>query len=374
MNIDLKETYDTAMAYLLTPASWIYGAVTFVRNKLYELGILKSVEFEVPVVSVGNITVGGTGKTPHVEYLIRRLCCDYNIGVLSRGYKRRTKGFVMANHRSTPETIGDEPYQIYEKFGSKVAVAVCEKRADGIREMLREKPDIDLILLDDAYQHLAVKPKVSILLIDYNRPIWEDNLLPLGRLRESASGVNRSDIVVLTKCPEEMTPLDVRIVNNNLNLMTYQKLLFSRYIYKELQPVFSEEAKYDVSLSCLTRQDTVLLLTGIANPREFVRYFKQFQCKVKVLHYPDHHDFSRRDIEQIEKTFKTVKGARKILVTTEKDAVRLSNNPYFPFDLKPYSFYLPISVSMDENYSDGNFVQILKEAIEDKGLIPDMRN
>lgn len=359
-----KKVTDSILSYMLMPLSWIYGSLTWVRNKLFDAGIFKECTFDIPVVSVGNITVGGTGKTPHVEYLVSMLSSRYNIGVLSRGYKRKTKGFIEATPKSTPEIIGDEPMQIYQKFGMKVKVAVCENRRKGILELMRLNPELDLVLLDDGFQHRWVKPKVSILLMDYNRPIYKDRLLPLGRLRESPHAVNRADVVIVTKCPTRMRPIDYRLLSKELDLMSYQKLFFSRYMYGGLMPVFPDDSPYKASLGMLTENDYVLLLTGIAHPRYFVRHFKSYPFKVKVDHYPDHHDYTRTDIEQILNKFNSLKGDRKIIVTTEKDAVRLSCNPYYPKSLKPYTFYLPISVEMETGFEGEDFMESIKRLID----------
>ncbi len=360
-----KTSKDKMITYALTPLSWAYGAATWVRNKLFDSGILKEESFPIPVVSVGNLTVGGTGKTPHVEYIVDNFARKYNLAVLSRGYKRKTKGFVLANSHSTPELIGDEPMQIFQKFGSRVKVAVCEKRSDGIRELRRLFPDLELIILDDAFQHRFVRPRVSILLTDYNRPFYSDSLLPLGRLRESPTQANRADMVIVTKCPEEMSQLDCRIVGKHLDLMSFQKLFFSRYAYQPLTPVFPEDSPYTVRLESLGERDCVLLLTGVANPRSFVRHFRKSPFRVKIEHFPDHHDFTRRDIDHIRAKFKSMRGERKAIITTEKDAVRLAFNPYYPKELKPFTFYLPISVEMvDSSAGTGDFLQSLEDLIE----------
>ena len=216
-------------ALLLWPLSRIYGAVISVRNLLFEIGILKQTSFDVPVIVVGNIAVGGTGKTPHTEYIINLLHSHYNIGVLSRGYKRKTKGYFLATDNVTPSQIGDEPYQMYRKFGQYVTIAVCENRCQGIRNMLASNPNINLIILDDAFQHRYVKPKFSIVLTEFSRPIYNDHLMPLGRLREPIHSLNRADIVIVTKCPEGMKPIEYREFKNNLNLYPYQNLYFSTY-------------------------------------------------------------------------------------------------------------------------------------------------
>lgn len=357
-------TRETVLTYLLKPLSWIYGAVTAVRNWCFDHGILPHEEFSVPVVGIGNLTVGGTGKTPHTEYVVEMLSMDYNIAVLSRGYKRKTKGYLEANSNSTPDSIGDEPLQIYQKFGMRVKVAVCENRRKGIRELLNAYPDIQLIVLDDAFQHRYVKPKVSILLMDYNRPIYDDHLLPLGRLRESAHQTNRADMVIVTKCPNDLTPLSYRLVSKKLDLMPYQNLYFSRYTYGGLLPVFPDDRPYSVSLDSLTPDDTVLLLTGIANPRDFVRHFKKYPFKVKVYHFPDHHNFSREDLRSLAEKFEKMTGRRKIIITTEKDSVRLSYNPYFPAALKKVTYFIPVAVKMVNGLNESVFITDLKKAID----------
>ncbi|MCH5237490.1 MAG: tetraacyldisaccharide 4'-kinase [Muribaculaceae bacterium] len=348
--------------------SWLYGAVVGLRNWLFESNILKSKEYEIPVVGVGNLTVGGTGKTPHVEFIVSHLAYDYKVAVLSRGYKRKTKGFVLANSKSTPASIGDEPYQIFQKYGNAVVVAVCESRKKGIEELKKLYPELGLIVLDDSFQHRWVKPKLSILLTDYSRPFYKDKILPLGRLRESARQVNRADMVIVTKCPEDLMPINYRIASKDLDLMKFQKLFFSRYEYGKLKPVFPEDARYDVSLNALDSKDGVMLLTGIAHPRYFVRHFRNYPFRVKVDHFPDHHDFTRKDIIEIENKFKALPGQRKIIVTTEKDAVRLMHNPYFPEDLKAFTFYLPVNVRMINAIDDNNLIEEIKYEIEKKPI------
>lgn len=364
----MRSTKDKILVGLLTPLSWIYGAVAGMRNWMFESNILKSVEYDIPIVGVGNLTVGGAGKTPHVEYIVSYLSMEYKVAVLSRGYKRKTKGFILANSNSTPSSIGDEPYQIYNKFHGKVEVAVCESRKKGIEELLKIFPDLKVIVLDDSFQHRWVKPKVNILLTDYSRPFYNDKLLPLGRLRESPRQVNRADMVIVTKCPDDLQPIDSRITSKELDLMKFQKLFFSRYEYGQLKPVFIDDSPYSVSLYEFGSKDSVMLLTGIAHPRYFVRYFRQYPFKVKVNHYPDHHDFTKRDILDIEKKFKAMPGEHKIIVTTEKDAVRLMHNPYFPKELKPFTFFLPVRVKMVKGVDDHDLIEELKQLMHAKQL------
>lgn len=327
---------------------------------MFKWHILKQREFPVPVVVVGNISAGGTGKTPHTEYVIDLLRYKYHIGMLSRGYKRKTKGFVLATSRSTPLDIGDEPYQIYQKFGRDISVAVCEDRCTGIEELLRLDPRINLIVLDDAFQHRYVKPSVSIVLTEFNNPVFFDKLLPLGRLREPAKAIYRADMVVVTKCPPQLKAIEYRIFKNNLKLFPYQKLFFSRFNYTSLRPLFPDIRKDAPHMSWLGPDDTVLVLSGIANPKPLVRYLKGFKASIKVKVFPDHHNFNRKDLDAITKRFNELEGKQKIIVTTEKDAVRLINNPYFPHKLKPHIFYQPVDVTFDPMNVDSFDLELQK--------------
>lgn len=345
---------------MLLPLSKIYGFAVGVRNLMFKWHILKQREFPVPVVVVGNISAGGTGKTPHTEYVIDLLRYKYHIGMLSRGYKRKTKGFVLATSRSTPLDIGDEPYQIYQKYGRDITVAVCEDRCTGIEELLRLDPRINLIVLDDAFQHRYVKPTVSIVLTEFNNPVFFDKLLPLGRLREPAKAIYRADMVVVTKCPTQLKAIEYRIFKNNLKLFPYQKLFFSRFNYTSLRPLFPDIRKDAPHMSWLGPDDTVLVLSGIANPKPLVRYLKGFKATIKVKVFPDHHNFNRKDLDAITKRFNELEGKQKIIVTTEKDAVRLINNPYFPHQLKPYIFYQPVDVTFDPMNVDSFDLELQK--------------
>lgn len=236
---------------------------TYVRNKMFDWKILRQHKFDVPVIVVGNIAVGGTGKTPHAEYIIESLRNTYHVAFLSRGYKRRTKGFVLATSKSAPRDIGDEAYQVYHKFGGDVTVAVCENRVQGIQELLSIDSGINMLVLDDAFQHRYVKPTVAVVVTEYNRPLFADSLLPYGRLRESARGLNRADLVIVSKCPEKLTPMDYRIFSKNLNLFPYQSLFYSRYSYQPLRPVFPDAVRRIPYLDWLGQNDSVLALAGI---------------------------------------------------------------------------------------------------------------
>lgn len=352
---------------LLYPISKIYGVVMAVRNKMFDYGILKQQEFDIPIVVVGNIAMGGTGKTPHVEYIVESLLGKYNIGVLSRGYRRATKGFVLASPQSRPEDIGDESYQIYRKFGPDITVAVCEKRADGIRQMREINPALNMIILDDAFQHRYVKPSVSVILTEYNRPVFNDKILPYGRLRESARALNRADMVVVTKCPVDMKPMHYRLFEENLKLFPFQKLYFSRYNYGHLVPIFPDEVTDIPALDNLRANNSILVITGVANPKPFVRFLRRNKAKVKLKRFTDHHNFTASDMEEIARLFDELPSANKFIVTTEKDAVRILNNPYFHHRLKKSIFYVPIKVEFIDR-GEAEFTAGIEKTIRDSRL------
>lgn len=350
---------------LLLPASKLYGIGVAFRNLMFKCHILKQREFDVPIIVVGNLAVGGTGKTPHTEYILNLLRYDYHIGVLSRGYKRSTKGFVLGTSRSTPADLGDEAFQIYQKFGRDVSVAVCENRCNGIDELLKIDPEINLIVLDDAFQHRYVKPSISIVLTEFNRPVFYDRLLPLGRLREPAKALHRADMVIVTKCPPQLKPIEYRIFDSKFDLFPFQKLFFSRYSYGDLRPVFPEMATTVPLLSWMSDRDGILVVTGIENPRPLVKHIKEYCGNVVPKVFPDHHFFTRRDIDSIVKRYEDMEGDRKFILTTEKDAVRLAASPYFPQKLKKITFYQPINVEFDVSIDD-NFDSELKKMIQER--------
>lgn len=302
----------------LQPLSWLYGAGVGFRNFLFEVGILKSRAFQTPVISVGNITVGGTGKTPHVEYLVRLLQDKMRIAVLSRGYKRKSHGFLIADEDTPMKLIGDEPYQIKQKF-PRITVAVDKKRTRGISILENSKQAPDVILLDDAFQHRYVKPGVNILLVDYHRLVIYDKLLPAGRLREPLKAKDRADVVIVTKCPKELKPMDYRVITKAMNLYPYQHLFFTTLDYEPLQPIFSKAPKTPGPLA----QQNVLLLTGIASPQQLQEDMKPQVKSITPLTFADHHDFSQKDIKRLNETFAAMT-APKCIITTEKDAARLA--------------------------------------------------
>ena len=323
----------------LLPLSWLYGMGVKLRNMAFELGILKSRSFDVPVISVGNITVGGTGKTPHVEYLVKHLKDLFHVAVLSRGYKRKSKGFIIADARTTMPEIGDEPYQMKQKFPG-VTIAVDKSRCHGIEELISNDKSLDVILLDDAFQHRYVKPGVNILLVDYHRLVIYDTLLPAGRLREPLSGKDRADIVIITKCPKDLKPMEYRVITKAMKLYAYQSLYFTTLGYDDLQPVFEGESR---PLSSLQANEQVLLLTGIASPEQIIHDLNPYTKNLTPLTFADHHQFKRKDIQRINETFEQLPKPRCI-ITTEKDATRLQNAEGLSEEVRKNIYTLPVSI------------------------------
>lgn len=325
----------------LLPFSWIYGSIVRFRNWLFDIGLKKSKSFSIPIISVGNITVGGSGKTPHVEYLIRLLHDKAKIAVLSRGYKRKSHGYVLANESTTMPEIGDEPFQMHEKF-SDIYVAVDAKRARGIENLQNDEAskDVDVVLLDDAFQHRYVKPGINILLVDYHRLIIYDKMLPAGRLREPLSGKNRADIVIITKCPKDLKPMEFRVLTKAMDLYPFQKLYFTSIDYDTPKGVFEEK---QIELDKL--QDYhVLLLTGIASPKQMEHDLKPMTKDITNLSFGDHHSFKGKDIDRINDAFESMPEPR-IIITTEKDAVRLRETEGLYEKVKSNMYELPIKVS-----------------------------
>ena len=329
----------------LTPLSWFYGLGVNIRNFLFDTGLRKSRSFKTPVISVGNITVGGTGKTPHVEYLVRLLQDHLRLAVLSRGYKRKTSGFVIADNTTKMSDIGDEPFQMKQKF-PKVTVAVDHSRADGISRLTKndsKDADVDVVLLDDAFQHRQLKPGINILLVDYHRLIIYDKLLPAGRLREPLKGKNRADIVIVTKCPKDLKPMEFRVITKAMDLFPYQRLFFSTLDYDAPQPVFREHGKHKV-LGEL-KDTNVLLLTGIASPRQLSEDLTPHVGSIRPLTFSDHHYFSHKDVELINDTFDAMPSP-KCIITTEKDAVRLRATDGLSDDVRRNLYQQPVRVSL----------------------------
>ena len=310
--------------------------ITFLRNKFYDFGLLKSFSFEIPVISVGNLAVGGTGKTPMVEFLIKKFSDKYNIGVLSRGYKRKTKGFILASEKDDASSIGDEPFQYYSKF-KKIKVAVDKKRKRGIKKLINT--GINMIILDDAFQHRVVIPTYSILLSDYSNLYFNDYLLPRGNLRESKSGYKRADTIIITKCPENLSENNRQHLIQKINLKYNQHIFFSNIKYSNV--LFSENNS--INISKLSKQN-VDVITGIVNSENLIKHLEDKGLLINHLKYPDHYNYKGKDISKIKGNF---------VITTEKDYAKLRK-----FKVERL-YYLPISMEVSAE-------KTLLEKIEEK--------
>ncbi|WEK19888.1 MAG: tetraacyldisaccharide 4'-kinase [Candidatus Pedobacter colombiensis] len=325
---------------LLFPFSILYGMVIIFRNKLYDLGLFKSTHFDIPVICVGNLVVGGSGKSPVTEYLIR-LFDGHKIAILSRGYGRKTEGFILADDTATAQTIGDEPMQFYSKF-KQVTVAVCEDRVKGINLL---KDDHDLIIMDDAYQHRAVRPGFSILLFEYQKLLSPQFLLPAGNLREPFAGYRRAQALLVTKGPIALTEAERLKCAGKFNGKTKNELSFSFITYGELKHLFS-----DVIQPCalITSNTSVFLLTGIANPLPLITHLKSYSGAIQHHDYPDHHQFSMQNVMKLVQAFNDDSSKEKIIVTTEKDAQRLLDVTFKELLLNLPVFYLPIKIELQK--------------------------
>ena len=313
-----------ALRKILFPFSLVYHAITAIRNKCYDYGLFKSTSFNIPVIVVGNLNVGGTGKSPMIEYLIRLLLKEYSLATLSRGYRRKTKGFLLANKETNALDIGDEPFQFYNKFGSEIYVAVDEERKRGIMELQRlVSPEV--VLLDDAFQHRKVTAGFYVLLTTYNDPFVNDFILPAGNLRESRSGAKRADVVVVTKCPDDLSESSINELKRKIASYTGANVpvVFSKISYA------SAVVNEDVTMPLEEIRTKFTLVTGIANPNPLLNHLSGLGLKYEHIKFPDHHYFTESELEQLSN--------KNLIVTTEKDYVRLKDH-----DLSCY--YLPIAV------------------------------
>lgn len=326
------------LRYLLFPFSILYGIVVFVRNKLYDTGMFKVIGFDIPVICVGNLVVGGSGKSPVTEYLVR-LFPDRKIAILSRGYGRKTKGFILADNLATAETIGDEPMQFYRKF-PQITVAVCEDRVVGARRLQK---DHDLIILDDAYQHRAIRAGYHILLFEFEKLLKPQFLLPAGNLRESFSGYKRAESILITKSPEVIPMGMAAKCLNKFEDKWKENALFSGLVYQSLVPIISGE---DRLCNSITKDTRVFLLTGIANPKPLLQYLGAYTDYIQHYDYPDHYRFTAADIQELVKAFKKDPATEKIIITTEKDAQRLLGGTLKELLLNLPIFYLPVKIGL----------------------------
>ena len=326
---------------IFLPIAIIYGFFIRLRHLLFNIGILKSGSYKIPIIGVGNLVMGGSGKTPQVENLVRLLSEEFRVAILSRGYGRKSKGYLKANQYSKYEDIGDEPMQYYRKFQSNVVVAVDEKRRRGISNLTEDKDVHDVILMDDSFQHRYVKPGISILLTDIHKIYKQDYLFPVGSLRDTASAAKRADIVIVTKTNKVLSPITRRNTENLLKLEPHQKLYFSYIKHGNLTPLLeTNNIKFPRSLN------TILLFTGIANPYPLHEYLRLKCIDFIAMDFPDHHNYSKADLVAIRTKFDSLFTKNKIIVTTEKDYMRLINSPYLSeFNNLPV-FYIPIEVKI----------------------------
>jgi tetraacyldisaccharide 4'-kinase len=326
---------------LLFPFSLLYGLVVIIRNWLYDAGFFKSAQFKLPVISVGNLDVGGAGKSPMTEYLIRLLKDQHKPATLSRGYGRKTKGFLTATATATATTIGDEPAQFAQKFND-ITVAVCEDRAEGIKQLA---PAHDVIILDDAYQHRGVKPGFSILLFDYNRLNEPRLLLPAGNLREPFIGRMRADVIIISKCPADLLTEAQAIAAERVDPFPFQKLFFTSINYLPLQNLQGQVAD-----TVIDSDTIVFLLTGIANTGPLLAHLKKYTANIVPHKYPDHHRFTLKNISKLAEEFNACTAQKKLLITTEKDAQRLGEQELVQQVMRLPFLVLPIGINF---VSDG---------------------
>lgn len=340
---------------LLSPFAVLYGIGISLRNFLYQSKVIRSITFDIPVIAVGNLSVGGAGKTPHIEYLIELLQPYLNVATLSRGYKRKTEGFIAVQIEHTAIQVGDEPLQYKRKYPD-VFVTVGEDRAFAIPKLMMQKPDTQVVLLDDAFQHRAVTPNLNILLTEYSRPYYDDSLLPVGRLREWANGAKRADVIIVTKCPISITESDKMRLIKGLNPEARQRIFFSYYDYPRA-PYYILNSQYTANLH--PKLD-ILMVSGIARADYLIDTLNAKVNSVRLMEFADHHFFSNSDVAQIKRVFDSIESENKIILTTEKDAVRFQlHNDYLIKEQLPI-FALPTKVAFHFNENE-IFDKMIKE-------------
>ena len=336
---------DGRRSIFLYPFSAFYCIFTGIRNFLYDSGVMKSREFSIPVICVGNISVGGTGKTPHTEYIADLLRKDFNIAILSRGYKRKSSGFRFADQSSASWDIGDEPLQMHRKLPD-VTVAVDSNRVRGVKTIMKERPGTGVIILVDGFQHRSISPGFSIILCDYSRPMMKDHLLPYGNLRESIHSMNRADIILITKSPEDISPIQRRIMVKEINKRPYQNLYFTSIRYEKPVNVFTvSEPEKDILDKASAEKRGIVLVTGIANPEPLRSYLAKRAGEIIHLPFGDHHWFTEKDIRKITEAWASLNSGEKYLLTTEKDAVRLREFTNFAELIRANFYFIPVGIN-----------------------------
>jgi len=329
---------------ILYPFSLIWRFITDIRNFLYDAKILYSHDFKIPLICVGNLASGGTGKTPHAGYLIDLLKTKFNVAFLSRGYKRKTSGFVMAVPASKVSDIGDEPMQIFRKHPD-IIVAVDSNRVRGVNNILKEKPETEVIILDDVFQHRRITPGFSILLSTYERLMTRDHLLPYGNLRESAHNMARADIILITKSQEGLPPIQRRIVAKEISKAPYQNLYFTAVTYKDPLPVFEDTVPDSKIFSGTADPDKgIVLVTGIADPGPLHDYLQKSFSEIIMMPFGDHHTFTIKNINKIRDAWNILKGPSKYVFTTEKDAVRIREFINIAEPFRSSFYYVPVDI------------------------------
>ena len=324
---------------LLYPLALLYAIVIHIRNKLFDWKILESAKYKIPVIAVGNLSYGGTGKTPMIEYLVRLLKNNYHICIISRGYRRKSRGFILVGENHNAMDVGDEPLQYNRKFPD-IAIAVDESRKHGISEILSQKPETDLILLDDAFQHRNVKPQISILLTDFHKLYVDDYPLPTGTLREFRTGAARADIIVITKMPKVFSPILKREISKKISAKPHQKIFYSYLEYLDPVPLKATRTEKPAS----SKYRYILLFSGIANSYPLQDHLRKYCDELVVKDYPDHHKYTGKDIRSIINTFNNILSKDKVIFTTEKDAMRLEQADFEDLLKGLPVYYLPIRV------------------------------
>jgi tetraacyldisaccharide 4'-kinase len=346
------------LRWLLLPLSFLYGLVVFIRNLLYDFKLFSVTSFDTPIISVGNLTSGGTGKTPHVDFLVTLLMKDKNIAILSRGYGRKTKGFIIASISSSASEIGDESKQYQTKFPN-ITVAVSESRVLGVQEILNRQPAVNLILLDDAFQHRAIQPGLSILLIDYKDVFQTNFLLPAGSLREWPCGARRADCIIITKTPEAFPPELEKQALENIKIRPHQKIYFSYIQYGNPVALADNRSPAQKMAYYSENKYAILMLTGIAKPEPLITYLKSFSMDLETAIFPDHHEFTKKEIEAVITSFTKIKNPKKIIVTTQKDAMRLMKPEFASLQSLPI-FYIPIEIRFHERHATAFNEEVFK--------------
>jgi len=349
------------MKFLLKLISYLYRLVITIRHWLFDVGLLKSEKFDIPIICVGNITVGGTGKTPAAEMIIDYMRSFYHVALLSRGYGRRTSGYIEVEKNSSYRDVGDEPLQVKLKFPDTLVV-VCENRVEAIKRIQREHPDVNLIIMDDGFQHRHVEARINVVVVDSTRPFASDDYLPAGTLRDKIDALSRAHYFLVTKCDSNMSQLDQRLWRKDLQKIAYQRVYFTRVVPSDAVPLHNVGARLDVG-------DSVVLMSGIGNPKVFVSSMKERYNVLKSFTFPDHHKYSVEDLNKVTEFMEQHPQAK--LLITEKDAVKLRRSRRVPELLRQRMFYMPVVVDFLDG-SDEDFLGTLKNDLDGKVHLGDL--